>query len=215
MTIDLKNIFTDGARYLYGYKAAPTTSVPPGLPSFRCPDTGFNTREREAAQLTDGVSSWAACSDLCRRRRGCRYWTWHHENAGQYSYRCVTMTQVNYRVADPSAVSGTKNCRDSSTSTPRPTTSGTPTGSIPAFLCPDISFNTRGRIDAELKEGVASWSACRDLCRERRECRYWTWHKEEAGQYAFRCITMTDVSLRIGDSNAVSGTKKCEGITFS
>ena len=62
----------------------------------------------------------AECIDLCEKTSGCRYWTWHHENAGQYSYRCVTMTQVNYRVADPSAVSGTKNCRDSSTSTPRP-----------------------------------------------------------------------------------------------
>ena len=195
---------------MYGYKAAPT----PGIPSFQCPDIGFNTRDREAAELTDGVKSWAACSDLCSRRRGCRYWTWHHENAGQYSLRCVTMTDVNFRIADPSAVSGSKNCRDSSTSTTSAPTV-TPGSSLPSFVCPDVSFNTRGRIGAELTKDVASWSACSDLCRARRGCRYWTWHKEEAGQFAFRCITMTDVNTRVSDNNAVSGTKTCEGITFS
>ena len=156
--------------------------------------------DRKETELTEGVESWQACSDLCSRRRGCRYWTWHHEDAGQYSFRCVTMTDVSARVADSSAVSGTSKCRNLS---------------IPSFQCPDVSYNTRGRIDAELTEGVASWSACSDLCRARRGCRYWTWHKQEAGQYAFRCVTMTDVDTRVSDNNAVSGTKKCEGISFS
>ena len=47
------NIFSDGARYLYGYKAAPTPPPAPGTPSFQCPDIGFNTRDREAAELTE------------------------------------------------------------------------------------------------------------------------------------------------------------------
>ena len=211
----MEYFLSDGARYLYGYKAAPTPPPSPGNPGFDCPDIGFNTRDREAAELTDGVQSWAACSDLCSRRRGCRYWTWHHENAGQYSFRCVTMTDVKFRVADTSAVSGSKNCKDISTTTTTSAPTVTPGGSIPSFLCPDVSFNTRGRIEAELTEGVASWSACSDLCRARRGCRYWTWHKDEAGQFAFRCITMTDVNTRVSDNNAISGTKKCEGITFS
>ena len=185
---------------MYGYKAAPTPPPTPAIPSFQCPDIGYNTRDREAAELTDEVQSWQACSDLCSRREGCRYWTWHHEGAGEFSFRCVTMTDVRARVADPCAVSGSSRCRDLS---------------IPSFLCPDVSFNTRGRIDAELTEGVASWSACSDLCRTRRGCRYWTWHKEEAGLFTFRCVTMTDVDSRVSDNNAVSGTKKCEGITFS
>ena len=140
---------------------------------------------RKETELTEGVESWQACSDLCSRRRGCRYWTWHHKDAGQYSFRCVTMTDVSARVADSSAVSGTSKCRNLS---------------IPSFQCPDVSYNTRGRIDAELTEGVASWSACSDLCRARRGC---------------RCVTMTDVDTRVSDNNAVSGTKKCEGISFS
>ena len=96
---------------MYGYKAAPTPPPAPGTPSFQCPDIGFNTRDREAAELTDGVQSWAACSDLCSRRRGCRYWTWHKEEAGQFAFRCITMTDVNTRVSDNNAVSGTKKCK--------------------------------------------------------------------------------------------------------
>ena len=91
------------------------TDPPPptsGIPSFQCPDIGYNTRDREAAELTDGVQNWQVCSDLCSRREGCRYWTWHHEGAGEFSFRCVTMTDVRARVADPSAVSGTDRCRD-------------------------------------------------------------------------------------------------------
>ena len=76
-------------------------------------------------------------------------------------------------------------------------------------------FSLVARKETELTEGVESWQACSDLCSRRRGCRYWTWHKQEAGQYAFRCVTMTDVDTRVSDNNAVSGTKKCEGISFS
>ena len=100
----------DGARYLYGHRApAPPTEHPP-IPAFPCPDPGHNTRDRLGAELTEGVASWAACAALCRGRAGCRYWTWHHEGAGQFAFRCVTMEDVISRVPDQNAVSGTKKC---------------------------------------------------------------------------------------------------------
>ena len=192
---------------MYGYKAITTTTtqIPittkgPSIPSFKCPDVNYNTRGRKATELREGVETWSACSNICRARSDCRYWTWHQENAGPYAYRCVTMSDVDERVADINAVSGTRSCSDSP---------------IPAFKCPDYNHNTRDRENAVITDGIASWSACSNLCRERSDCRYWTWHQEDAGQYAFRCVTMSDVNSRVPDSNAVSGTKNCEGLTFS
>ena len=27
-------------------------------------------------------------------RKGCRYWTWHHEGAGDFAFRCVVMEDI-------------------------------------------------------------------------------------------------------------------------
>lgn len=81
-----------------------------GIPSFSCPDIGFNTRDKTDQEMTENVESWQECFGLCRQRSGCRYWTWHHENAGPYSFRCITMEDVYHRVRDDNAISGKKKC---------------------------------------------------------------------------------------------------------
>ena len=50
-----------------------------------CPDHNHNTQDREGEEWRLGVGSWAECSALCRERAGCRYWTWHHKDAGEVS----------------------------------------------------------------------------------------------------------------------------------
>ena len=55
-----------------------------GLP-LSCPDHNHNTQDREGEEWRLGVGSWAECSALCRERAGCRYWTWHHKDAGEVS----------------------------------------------------------------------------------------------------------------------------------
>jgi len=205
----------DGARSLYGYKdsvSTTTSTTPwvwtenPSIPSFECPDYGYNTRDRVEPEITDDVDSWFECFELCERRSGCRFWTWHHDGAGYYAHRCITMTDVSEKVEDPNAVSGNlKRCQQLTTTT------STISPSIPAFNCPDVGYNTRDRVDPEITDGVDHWVACADICRKRSGCRYWSWHHAGAGFYAFRCVTMTDVYERVQDDNAVSGSKKCSG----
>ena len=38
---------------------------------------------------------------------GCRYWTWHHEDAEGFAFRCVVMEDILNTAADSNAVSGT------------------------------------------------------------------------------------------------------------
>ena len=75
------------------------------------------------------------------------------------------------------------------------------------FKSPDYEYNTGGRKNAEKTDGVKSISDCSDLCKDRSDCQYWTWH--HAGPYAFRCVTMSDAKTRYQSTNAVSGTRNC------
>ena len=70
-----------------------------------------------------------------------------------------------------------------------------------------VNVNTGGRTGEEWTEGVSSWSACRDLCRQRTECNHWTWHKENAGQWAFKCVTMTGYGSMYSNDKTVSGNR--------
>ena len=77
---------------------------------FPCPNDKVNPQNRENANTTEGVASWAACSELCRQRDGCSHWTWANENAGQWALECVTMTGYGYTNNDTNVVSGTRDC---------------------------------------------------------------------------------------------------------
>ena len=57
-----------------------------------------------------------------------------------------------------------------------------------------------------------SWFDCSELCREREDCKYWTWINEK-GTFAFRCYTMTDgvIDFSISYSVYVSGARDCMG----
>ena len=77
----------------------------------QCPDVNTNTEGRVGEQLTDGVGSWQECSDLCQNRNDCKFWTWHHGNAGYYAYKCVTMKNAGNKTGDPNCVSGERTCK--------------------------------------------------------------------------------------------------------
>ena len=77
----------------------------------QCPNANMNTDNRENAKLTEGVASWTACSELCRKRDGCSHWTWATENAGPWARMCVTMTGYGGTNDDPNVVSGARDCR--------------------------------------------------------------------------------------------------------
>jgi len=57
-----------------------------------CPERGTNLGGRTNGKTIKNVMSWQECSMLCTKREGCKYWLWHHENAGYWKYQCVTMT---------------------------------------------------------------------------------------------------------------------------
>ena len=76
----------------------------------QCPNANMNTQNRENAKLTEGVASWAACSELCRQREDCTHWTWHPEHAGQWAHDCVVGAGYKYTNCDDNTVSGTRDC---------------------------------------------------------------------------------------------------------
>ena len=63
------------------------------------------------------VASWEDCSILCSKRRGCKYWLWHHENAGKWAYDCITMTDAKGSWKDDNTVAGTAGCAEKPTVT--------------------------------------------------------------------------------------------------
>ena len=80
--------------------------------------------------------------------------------------------------------------------------------------CPNVYVNTISRENAEVTLNVASWGACSELCRQRQGCTAWTWHHENAGQWALQCVTMTGYGYTAHDTNVVSGGRDCETGTF-
>ena len=62
-------------------------------------------------------------------------------------------------------------------------------------------------------ENVMSWFDCSELCREREDCKYWTWINEKHGSAGLRCVTMTDgvIDLSNSYSTHVSGARDCMG----
>jgi len=74
-----------------------------------CPDRGAVYKHRVNEQVHKNIPSWEACSDKCRTRSDCKYWTWH---SGDRSYNCVTMTGYRRREGNDNMVSGTSQCLD-------------------------------------------------------------------------------------------------------
>ena len=83
------------------------------------------------------------------------------------------------------------------------------------WACPSVDRNTQYRENDEVTQNVESWGACRDLCRQRDDCRHWTWHQENSGQHALKCITMTGYGYTNGHNNVMSGDRDCgTGMSF-
>ena len=76
---------------------------------FSCPTDRVNARPKNE-EKTKGVTSWEACSELCRQREDCTHWTWHPEHAGQWAHDCVVGAGYKYTNCDDNTVSGTRDC---------------------------------------------------------------------------------------------------------
>ena len=71
----------------------------------------MNTQSRKDEELTGGVTSWEACSELCRQRAACMHWTWHNEKAAaQWAHKCSTMSSYGYSNTNTKVISGDRNC---------------------------------------------------------------------------------------------------------
>merc|ERR1711971_407844 len=83
------------------------------------------------------------------------------------------------------------------------------------FECPDVNYNTESegdpqkRVGAQWASGIRSWEACSNLCQERSDCKYWTWHHSNSGSLANQCVTMQDAGKRVYDTNTISGQRSC------
>ena len=76
-----------------------------------CEQHHVNTQSRKDEELTGGVTSWEACSELCRQRAACMHWTWHNEKAAaQWAHKCSTMSSYGYSNTNTKVISGDRNC---------------------------------------------------------------------------------------------------------
>jgi len=79
--------------------------------------------------------------------------------------------------------------------------------------CPDINQNYDARLDPEWVDDVQSWEGCSQICLKRPDCKYWTWHHGDSGDWAYKCVTMKDGhKKKPEDTNTISGTRQCVGI---
>ena len=65
-------------------------------------------------------------------------------------------------------------------------------------------------------ENVMSWEDCSSRCRERPECKYWTWFDQNNRIPRNRnvCVTVTNAGNVRNKINAWSGTRECGGEIF-
>ena len=75
-----------------------------------CPEYDLNLGGIVGKETIRNVLSWAACSELCSQRSGCKNWIWHHGNAGRWAYICITMTGSGSSRRDTNTVSGRVGC---------------------------------------------------------------------------------------------------------
>ena len=96
------------------------------------------------------------------------------------------------------------------TTAPAPTTEA-PTTAI-SFGCPDVNYNTEDenkRVGAQWKSDVKTWEACSQLCQQRSDCKYWTWHHGKSGSWAYKCVTMQNAGTRVYNDDTISGQRNC------
>merc|ERR1712215_207581 len=118
---------------------------------------------------------------------------------------CGPGTKYRYRLCNnPQPKNGGKECKGEK----RQDTKG---NEETCGNCANIGKNTKTRSNAQRFTSVKSWSECSNRCATDTSCTYWTWHHENAGKYAFVCVTMTGYGFLVSDPNAVSGTKDCAG----
>ena len=76
-----------------------------------CPSFGVHYQPHVDAEITYNVKSWSACSNLCRFRRACQFWSWVDENGGRWAFKCTTMTNIpNITMTENNIVSGGRDC---------------------------------------------------------------------------------------------------------
>lgn len=155
-----------------------------------CAQVGKNTKSRVNSQTFSNIKSWAECSTRCFLDTSCAAWTWNHENAGSYAFKCSIMTGYASLVDDSNTVSGSRSC------------SG----------CPEKNVNLQDRVGNEVITGVRSWVDCSRKCSAKSSCTAWVWAHEGAGDYAYRCGIMDAYGKKAIDSNVISGSRDCPGV---
>merc|ERR1719153_508964 len=165
-------------------KKTTTTSRP--SKQLGCPDINTNTQGRSVVGRLDGIKTWSACALKCSQRSSCKYWTWHHEKALGFEFRCVLMSDFINTAEDSNTVSGSSDC-----------------------TCPMVGINTQGREGANMIGLEPTWQRCASKCSQSRSCSVWTWHPDSAGVFARRCVLMRGYSNLAAGPNTISGTKKC------
>jgi len=162
----------------------PTTVRPPK--KLGCPDKNTNTQGRQGIKRIDGIKTWSACSLKCFINRDCKYWTWHHERAVGFEFRCVLMSDFVTKADDSNTISGSSDC-----------------------TCPMVGINTQGREDADMIGLEPSWKECARKCSQSSSCSAWTWHPDSEGGFARRCVHMSGYANLAEDRNTVSGSRTC------
>jgi len=161
------------------------TTIPPSK-QLGCPDINTNTQGRSVVGRLDGIRSWSACALKCSQKKGCKYWTWHHEKAVGFEFRCVLMSDFVNTAEDSNTISGSSDC-----------------------TCPMVGLNTQVRVGARMVGLESTWQKCANKCSQSPSCSAWTWHPDSAGVYARRCVLMRGYSNLAEDPNTISGTKRC------
>ena len=75
-----------------------------------CPSDNVNTQSRENAEKTFDVTSWKACSDVCRQKPACQHWTWNKDPTASAYQQCTTMSGYGNTDANDKTVSGDRDC---------------------------------------------------------------------------------------------------------
>ena len=73
--------------------------------SDKCPAQNMMAMGGAGRERNENVKSWEECSDCCRKKSDCKYWTWYSPQS-----LCVTMTNARSLKVSKKRMSGTREC---------------------------------------------------------------------------------------------------------
>ena len=69
-------------------------------------EPNVNFGQHNGPEFSEDIMTLEECQNICQNRDGCTNFVWHHGNAREWSYLCITMTGYGIKYSNSDSISG-------------------------------------------------------------------------------------------------------------